>query len=118
MARVLRMNGIVNPSTQTIPVFLEVRGEGLREGMYVKVWLDGRTIDDGFEVSRKLLIDDEKLFVVRDSVLDIQYVEPVYFKERNVIIRGLADGTEILSRAVPGAYKGMSIEVLNRDSLN
>jgi hypothetical protein len=57
------------------------------------------------------LVDRSKVYVVRDSVLDLVAVEPVYFGESRVVIKGLEDGTSILSATVPGAYSGMLVKV-------
>ncbi len=110
--KILRINSIVDQATQTIQVFILVRGKDLREGMYLEADLQAREERDAFEIDRKLLIDDNQIFYVRDSTLEVTTVEPVYFKEKSVILKGLEDGTQILAKPVPGAYAGMLVQVL------
>lgn len=110
--KVVRVNSLVNPTSQTIPVFISVSGKGLREGMFLEAEVTAKEEANTFELSRKLLFDDNKLFVVQDSVLAVEKINPVFYKESTVVVKGLADGTKVLSKAVPGAYSGMKVKVL------
>jgi len=97
-------------NTQTIQAFIQVSGRGLREGMYLEALLDAKNEKNTFEMSRKLLVDNKKVFQLVDSTLVLTEVEPVHFSEKTVVVRGLEDGTEILERTLPGAYDGMRVE--------
>ncbi len=110
--KVIRINSIVDQSTQTIQVYILVKGKDLRENAYLEADLEAKEISDAVEIDRKLLINDHQVFFVRDTVLDVMGVEPVFYKERSVVVKGLTDGTKILSKAVPGAYPGMLVQVL------
>ena len=50
------------------------------------------------------------MFVLRDTILDIIDVVPVHFSDKTVILKGIPDGTRILSKPVPGAYAGMLVK--------
>jgi hypothetical protein len=112
--KVVRINGSVDQSSQTITAFIQVSSPELKAGMYLEAELDARQAEDTYELSRKLLLDGDQVFVVRDTVLATQSVEPVYFKERTVVVRGLEDGTELLAQTLPGAYPGMSVQVVEQ----
>lgn len=107
---VVRVNSRVDAASQTIATFIQVSGEGLREGMYLEAEVKAKEEENTFEVDRKLLINNEKLYVIGDSTLQLKSIEPIYFKEGSVIVRGLEDGTKILAKPVPGAYEGMPIK--------
>ena len=109
--RVVRVNSLVDPASQTIPTFIQVSGSGLKEGMYLEADVTAKAEQNTYEVNRKLLIENEKLFIVRDSVLDQVSVQPIYFKENTVVVKGLQDGIQLVSKAVPGAYVGMRVKV-------
>jgi multidrug efflux pump subunit AcrA (membrane-fusion protein) len=110
---VTRINGKIDQATQTIKVFVEVRGTGLKEGMYLTAQLDARDEPNAIKISRKLLIDESEIFVIRDSILDLISVQPAYFSTKDVVLKGVPDGTVILSKPVPGAYVGMIVKVLD-----
>ncbi len=108
---VTRINGSVNQATQTITAFIEVTEPSLKEGMYLEANLDAKKEEDAIEIDRSLLQEGNKIFVVRDSILDIVDVNPVYFSDKKVVLKGVPNKTVILSKSVPGAYAGMLISV-------
>lgn len=110
--RVARLDGRVDQASQTIVVYIDVSGRDLREGMFLEADLNVRNIPNSFEVDRKLLFEESRLFVVVDTVLHAVNVNPVFFKESSVVVQGLKDGTNILSRPIAGAYDGMRVEIL------
>jgi multidrug efflux pump subunit AcrA (membrane-fusion protein) len=111
LGSIIRINAMVDPMTQTVQVFIQVRGENLREGMYLEALMKGEDKENAFEISRKLLVDGTKVYLVRDNILDLIPVEPVYFTEKTAIIRGLSDGDLAVTNIVPGAYSGMKVKV-------
>jgi multidrug efflux pump subunit AcrA (membrane-fusion protein) len=106
---VSRINAAVNQQSQTVSVFIDVEDPGLKEGMYLEAVIQGRQEEDAIEVPRKLLTEAGELFILRDSILDLARVTPVFFTDETVILKGLQDGTVYLSRSVPGAYPGMLV---------
>lgn len=110
--RVIRINSIIEQSTQSIQVFILVSGKDLKEGMYLEADLEAREINDAFEIDRKLLVNNNQIFYVRDTTLGLTMIDPAYFKEKSVIVKGLEDGMKILARPVPGASDGMTVQVL------
>lgn len=112
---VSRINGRIDPATQTIKVFVELKGEGLKEGMYLEAQLEAREQPDAIQIPRKLLVDETEIFIVRDSVLDLITVRPVHFSPKEVVIQGVPEGTRILTKSMPGAYAGMLVKVNEQD---
>jgi membrane fusion protein (multidrug efflux system) len=110
LGEVTRINGKIDQATQTITVFVEVKGADLKEGMYMEANIVAKSEDNAIEISRKLLVNENQVFVIRDTILDIIEVVPVHFSEKTVILKGVPDGTKILSKPVPGAYAGMLIK--------
>lgn len=106
---VSRINGSIDSSTQTIAVFIEVKNKKLKEGMYLEANLNAKKETDAIEVNRSLLLDNNEMFIVKDSILDIINVRPVYFSDKKVVLKEVPEGTLILSRPLPGAYVGMSV---------
>lgn len=106
-----RINARVDQETQTIEVFIKVQGEDIREGMFLQAMIDARDEENAIEIPRELLVDRSKVYVVRDSVLDLVTVKPVYFGKNTVVIKGLENGEQMLSSNVPGAYSGMLVTI-------
>lgn len=108
---VRRINGRIDQNTQTVQVFIGVKGEGLIEGMYLEASIRARSENGVIEIPRSLLINQSEVFVVENDKLAIKRVEPVHFTNKTAIIRGLPDGTQLISRPVPGAYSGMLVKI-------
>ena len=117
-ATVTRVNGRLDQETQTVKAYLEVAGKNLREGMYLTADLETKSIENAVEISRKLLVDDTKLFTVKDSILNLVTIKPVYFNDNIVIVQGLENGTNVLSKPLPGAYDGMLVKTINENTNN
>lgn len=108
--RITRINSLVNPNTQTVQAFIQVNGSGLREGMYLEADLKAKNEANTIEISRKLVVDNKKVFVVKGDILELTEIEPVHFTDKTAVIRGLEDGLEILEKTLPGAYDGMQVK--------
>ena len=112
VGKVVRVNGKIDQVSQTITAFIEVRHSDLKEGMFLEAQLVAKSEDNAIEISRKLLVDNNAVYTVRnDSVLTLQKITPVYFGAENVVIKGLQDNDKILSQTLPGAFDGMIVKI-------
>jgi uncharacterized protein YrrD len=55
------------------------------------------------------LFDDDQVYTTDGKQLVKSTIEPIYFTEKTVIVRGLEDGTEVLVKMPPSAYAGMEV---------
>ena len=113
--KIIRINGKVDRTTQTVKVYIDLSDIELREGMYLEAIMNGEPIDESMEIARSLLVDESKVYIVQDSALQLIDVDPVFFNEKTVVVKGLQDGQIIISRAVPGAYSGMEVKIYKDD---
>ncbi len=111
--KIIRINGRVDQTTQTVQVFISVSGAGLKEGMYLEAVIEGKEKQNAFEINRSLLVDESKVYIVKDSVLHLIQVNPLHFNQKSVIVEGLKDGDTIITKTVPGAYDGMQVAINN-----
>ena len=107
---VSRVNGSVDPNTQMITAYIDVKHDALKEGMYLEAHLNAKEELNVIEVDRNLLSNDNEIFVVQDSILNVMPVKPVYFSDTKVILRNVPNGTVILKKAIPSAYPGMLVK--------
>ena len=109
--RVSRINGRVDQASQTITAFIDVKDAGLKEGQYLQARLSAKEEQNAIEIDRALLLENNQVFVVRDSILDLIPVQPVHFSDRTVVLKGVEDGTILVSKPVVGAYAGMLVKI-------
>jgi membrane fusion protein (multidrug efflux system) len=107
--KISRINGRINTATQTVQVFVEVKGQALREGMFLNASISAKPKQNAFELPRSLLIDDTNLYIVKDSVLQVVAISIIHTTTESIIIRGLEDGTDVVIRPVAGGYNGLQV---------
>ncbi len=111
--KVSRINNLIDPRTQSNTIFITTSGKGLKEGMYLEADIAGKEETSVYEVSRALLSDDNKIFVLKqDSVLHKVDVEPVHYMSKTVLVKGLKDGDLYVNSPVPGAFDGKIVRKL------
>ncbi|MFT4545319.1 MAG: membrane fusion protein (multidrug efflux system) [Polaribacter sp.] len=106
---VIRINNLIDPSTQTRNAYLRVSGKGLEEGMFLEASISATEIENAIELPRSILMSDNQVYVTDGKTLQQQSVEPLYFTEKTVIVRGLEDGVQVLTKMPPSAYPGMDV---------
>ncbi len=117
--KIVRINATIDPETQGVLTYVEVSGKGLKEGMFIEAEIDGKSISNGYEIPRKLLVNGDQIFVVEDNKLKFKKVDVAVFKERSAVVTNLSDGTVLLRNALPGAYEGMEVVILeDKESSN
>ncbi|SNY94445.1 efflux RND transporter periplasmic adaptor subunit [Flagellimonas pacifica] len=113
LGKVARVNGRVDQTSQTITVFIEVSDQNLKEGQYLEANLEAREEPNAIEIDRSLLLENNQIFVVRDSILDLIDVNPVYFSNKKVVLKNVPNKEVIVTRALTGAYAGMLVKVFD-----
>ncbi len=110
--KIIRINGKVDQTSQTIKVYIKVTGKELKEGMFLEAGLVARSEKDAIEIPRKLLVDNSSVYTVKnDSILHLVEVNPVYFNAETVVVKGLENNTKILTQTLPGAFDGMIVKI-------
>lgn len=104
-----RINAKVDPNTQTVKVFVAVEGKNLREGMFLQAKLEAREEQNAYMLQRKLLVNETQVYVVKNNKLDLQEVVISYITDREVVVKGIPNGTLILKEVLPGAFVGQPV---------
>lgn len=110
IGRIARKNPYINPQTQSLSLYVEVSGDGLFEGLFLSGNIISGKVDDAYSLERKLLIDDNKVFAVDDSLLVLKEVEIIHQSPNRLIVKGLENGDRILENRLNGVYEGMSVK--------
>lgn len=108
---VSRINSRIDQESQSIQVFIKLDDPRVKEGMFLEANLNAGAVEDAIEIPRELLVNQDRVYVVKDSVLQLVQVDPVYFSSEKVVVQGLDNGTKLISAPVPGAFSGMPVEI-------
>ncbi|MEO0897225.1 MAG: efflux RND transporter periplasmic adaptor subunit [Bacteroidota bacterium] len=106
---VARISDVIDPATQTVKIFVNVRGKGLKEGMYLEGQVSGASIKDVAEIPRSYVIGDNQIWIKNDSTLALHTIEPIKYSTDVVLVKGIPNGTVIVDEAIVGAYEGMKV---------
>ena len=86
--------------------------------MYLEANLDAKKEENAIEIDRSLLLEGNRIFVVRDSILDVIDVTPIYFSDKRVVLKDVPDGVTIMSKPLSGAYTGMAVKIYSEQTEN
>ena len=80
------------------------------------VTIKGKPIEDANNPKNGMVLDFGDLKqLIKDSILDVVTVQPIFENKETVIVKGLTDGTKLLAKPVPGAHKGMLVKLYNKN---
>ena len=110
--KVRRISDQIDPTSQTVNVYIGVSGKGLREGMYLRGAAAARTLANVVEIDRDLLLDEKEVYIVKnDTMLVLHPVTVQKFNRESVLVSGLPNGTKLLTSSVAGAFDGMRVKL-------
>jgi multidrug efflux pump subunit AcrA (membrane-fusion protein) len=109
--KIERINGKVDQNSQTIKVFIAVQDSTLKEGQFLEAQLKAMDQPNALEIDRSLLVDGNQIYVIEDSMLKLIAVEPVFYSDKKVVLKGVPDGTILLAKPIIGPYSGMLVQI-------
>ncbi|WKZ67610.1 MAG: HlyD family efflux transporter periplasmic adaptor subunit [Flavobacteriales bacterium] len=107
--RIIRLGESIDASTQTVKLFVQVEGKGLRDGQYLTGAIQAGSLNDAVSVPRSALLEDGSLYTVKDSALMKQQVTILHQGVEQAVVRGLSDGQAVVTDRLSGAYEGMRV---------
>lgn len=109
--KVVRIGGSIDNKTQSIKVFVRVQGYNLLEGMYLTARVKMQPIKNAMTISRKLIDNDNNVFVVVNNQLQIKRVEVVEESGDKAVIKGLDADDKVMITVIKSAYNGMPVRL-------
>ncbi len=109
VGKVTRINNIVDPNTQNIPVFFRISGKGIKSGMYLEGEFSSKTYEDVFVIPSEVLSRDEKVLLLKNNTILGKPIEPVEYLQDSIIIKGLADGDQLITNEFQIPVKGKRV---------
>lgn len=113
MGEVHRINQVIDPQTQMVKVYVAVKGNDLKHGMYLHGSAEGISYDNVVKINRKL-VSDGMIFTVVDNTIMMKKVEVLHTNQSEAIVRGLTDQDQIVSDNMKGLYEGMKVTLINK----
>ncbi len=115
--KVVRINEKIDAETQSAQVFVGTSGEPLKEGMYLEGKIYTGSVPNAYEVLRKYVEENDKVWIIKNDKLKKHPIEVVHTSQDKAIVKGLPDGTQILDESIPTAYVGMPVKPVKAENL-
>lgn len=111
--RIARIANSIDTKSQTLKAYIQVSGSGLRENMFLTGYTDAMATSDVVELPRRLLVGGEKIYIYQpsDSTLRLQPVQVVRQNTETVLLRGLANGQQVLKELATGIFEGQKVQL-------
>lgn len=107
--KVQRINGVIDMASQTVKVYITTRDSRLKEGLYLNGQIQSNTIEDAYRVSRASLFGQNQVWVAEDSTMVLKPVSVVALEEKHAIVRGMENGTQVITDPPTDVYVGMPL---------
>ncbi len=106
---VTRISNVVTNKTQTVKVYITVRGKGLREELFLSGNIKTDVKNQAVRIPRKLIIDDKYIFTVKNNKIEKTPINIIQTTDQYCIVNDLPNGTKI-SQKTKGISNGMSVK--------
>ena len=99
IGKISRIAGFVNTQTQMVSVFVKVDNPDLMKGEYIKANFSVQSNDKGVVLPREAVDKNGMLYTIKDGILNQIVPDIMRIGDDEVIVRGIADGTMIVSES-------------------
>ncbi|MEQ8532641.1 MAG: efflux RND transporter periplasmic adaptor subunit [Imperialibacter sp.] len=113
--RVIRMTDYIDPTTQTFHVYVSVENnqkQALYDGLYLKVVIPGKMVDNAIEVPRGVVRNKGEVFVYNNGQLGSRSVSVIKNNQNTYLITGLKEGDSLVTEAPLNAFEKMKVEII------
>ena len=111
--RIARISSSIDNKTQTVKLYIQTNGSDLKENMFLTGSVAATTLAQVMEIPRKLLVEGDKIYTIKDSLLQLQTIQIIKTNPETLIIRGVAEGSQLLKEPFSTAHEGMKVQVNN-----
>ena len=112
---VSRKSAFVDPSTQSVPLFVRVTegaNQPLFQGQYLEVVFENVMYENAFLIDRKAVFNQDKVHTVEDSLLKIRQVDIVHIGAAELVIRGLPDSSWVVTEPLINVSENAVVKIL------
>lgn len=111
-AKVSRVNSKIDPSTQTIIIYLDANEGSILSGQYVSGTITGRSFNNAQKIASKSLVRNDKVFVSKNAIATIKTVKVLATARDSLIVQGLELGDLVIDEFRDAAFEGTKVTPL------
>ncbi len=107
---VVRISDRIDPTTQSVNVFVQVSSAELKDGMYVNGKVEGNKVANVYKIPREALIDNREVYTMEDGSLAKADIELVYVGKNFAYVRGLDAGETVIVESLANVKLGTKLK--------
>lgn len=111
---VARVSDFLNPATQSFSCYIKIKNQtSIKHGEYYRVKIDAGLIKKAQKLSIEAIYGENDVQVFqKDSTLEKQTVDLVYYDDEIAVVKGLKDSTKVVNQKVP-LFEGRKYKALD-----
>lgn len=106
---VARINSRIDPTTQTVLVYLRVQNSRILAGQYISGNISGQIFEDAQKIASKSLIRNNLVFIAKDSVATIKQINFLKSEGDSIIVQGLETGELVIDEFRDAGFEGTKV---------
>ena len=107
--KVNRIGTQIDAATQNIPVYINVYGRGLKDGMYLQGELKGANLENVTKMPKDLFVSANAVYTVEDSTLVLKELTTVKRLANSIVVRGISESDKVVSSSLAGLFEGQKV---------
>lgn len=107
---VIRISDRIDPTTQSVNVFVQVNSSDLKDGMYVNGEVVGNKINNVYRLPREALIDNREVYIMEEGKLAKADIELVYVGKNYAYVRGIEVGKTVIVESLANIKLGTKLQ--------
>lgn len=111
--KVMRVNEKLEDQTQSLKIYLLVKNADMKGGMFLEGNLASCSNTIAYTLPRKLLKRNNEVYVIRNSVVHLVTVSPLFHQDNMVVVSGLQDGDLLINEVINTPITGTQAQSKN-----
>ena len=107
--RVSRIGTQIDNTTQSLPIFISVGGQGLKDGMYLTGSLEGNKLQEVIKLPKDVFISPTKIFTVVDSTIVAKEIISIKRLADDVLVTGITEEEKVIVGSLSGLFEGQKV---------
>lgn len=113
--RIIRLTDYIDPTTQTFHAYVAVENnqhQALYDGLYLKVVIPGKVVDNAIEVPRGVVRNNGEVFIYNNGQLGVRAISVIKNNQNTYLVTGLKEGDSLVTEAPLNAFEQMKVEII------
>lgn len=108
--KVVRISDRIDPTTQSVNVFVQVSSNELKDGMYVNGRVDGNKVTKVYKIPREAIINNTEVYTMEDGKLNLADIDLIFVGKDFAYIRGLDAGKVVIVEPLANVKLGIKLK--------